>query len=163
MVEFFKSTTTATTWRNRTPHSNPTPSSPDPLSPLPSIELVEIALAICFQVASTRTQILNNLGLPDDVFAKVSANTNTAGYILISAAAFLLLSLGLVFIQSLSLDKGFDESGYDHESLLGGSGKKNDKFGALGDEMGSSPSVPTAAERYREKHSSYYSKYGLGK
>ena len=138
---------------------NPPPPTP---YPPPSVELIQIALAICFQVDSTRAQILNNLNLPSDVMSKLSANTAVAGYLLISAAAFLAISLVLVFIQSCSLDKGFNESGYDRESLLGGASPKKDRFGALGDEMGGSPSAPTASDRYREKHSSYYSKYGLG-
>lgn len=125
------------------------------------MELVQIALAICFQVQSARDKILQNLSLPDDVNVKLNANTAIAGYILISAAAFLALSIALVLMQSCTLDKGFDESAFDSESLLGNSkGGRSDKFGALGDELVGSR---TATDRYREKHASYYSKYGLGK
>lgn len=127
-----------------------------------SIELVQIALAICFQVPSLRDQIVKNLtGVPQSIMDQLNANTAIAGYILISAAACLLVSLVLVFLQACSLDQGFDETKFDEESLLGS--RKTDRFGALSDEFGASGGTPSAKERYREKHGSYYSKYGLGK
>ena len=123
---------------------------------------MQIALAICFQVPSLRDQIVKNLsGVPQSVVDKLNANTAIAGYVLIAAAACLLVSLALVFLQACSLDTGFDETKFDEEALLGGASRKADRFGALSDELGSG--TPTAKERYREKHGSYYSKYGLGK
>ncbi len=62
-------------------------------------------------------------------------------------------------MQACALDRGFDETKYDEEALLGSASRKTDRFGALSDEAGGSPS---AKDRYREKHGSYYAKYGLG-
>ncbi len=100
------------------------------------------------------------LARPRSAQNKLKSNTKIAGYILIAASGFLLVSLVLVFLQACSLDRGFDESKYDDaESLLGKSSKKADRFSALaGDDSG----TPSAKDRYREKHGSYYAKYGIG-
>ena len=137
------------------------------------IELAQICIAALFLVPETQQKIISAISPPPDLQDWVENNLNVTGYILIAIVVFQAISLLLVFLQSWAMEKGFDENNPDEEKLLGGNNgylggfgydqaskrdKKRDKFGALEDEGAMGPS---AADRYRDKHSKYYSKYGL--
>ena len=55
----------------------------------------------------------------------------------------------------------YEEEASQARSLLGSGGggkdRKEDRFGALSDELGSA----AASSRYKEKHGAYYAKYGI--
>jgi hypothetical protein len=137
------------------------------------IELAQIVIAALFLVPDTQQKIISAINPPADLQDWVENNLNVTGYILIAIVIFQAISLVLVFVQSCTIEQGFSETNPDEEKLLGGNSgylggfgydqasrrdKKRDKFGALEDE---GAIAPTAADRYRDKHSKYYSKYGL--
>lgn len=55
------------------------------------------------------------------------------------------------------LAAAYEEEATQARSLLGAGGGGKDRFGALSDELAG----PSASDRYKEKHGSYYAKYGL--
>jgi hypothetical protein len=121
----------------------------------------------------------------DSTFQKAA---DSLAWIILAIAVFQSLCLVLVFLQVCSVDKvskacllrggaphlsltmhlpplprplshlftklqPFDENQYQEESFMGAG---SDKYGALSDE-----GVPSATDRYKQKHASFYSKYGL--
>lgn len=131
------------------------------------LELAQICIAILFLVPSTQQRIIDTINPPADLKTKIEANLAISGWVLLAVVAFQGLTLVLVLAQQCVLDRGFDESEFDQESLLGSSSssksKKSkskggkDRFGAIDDEVAST----AAAGRYKEKASRYYEKYGL--
>ena len=74
------------------------------------LEVGQIAVAILFFSPSTQDTLIKAAKLNDTLKSRLTDNITVSGSIFAAIAAFLGISLILVFVQMCTLDKGFDES-----------------------------------------------------
>lgn len=133
------------------------------------LEVAQIAVAALFLIEDTQQTIIDKMNPPADIRQWVDDHLAITGYVLIAVVCFQAVSLVLVFVQSCNVSKSFEEEEADRASLLSGgsstllgSGSKKDRLmGGLGAAYDAEAGFPSASDRYREKASKYYEKYGL--